>query len=432
MKTSGLFLFSVIALSGVLAYLYHAYELIFTPSLLFYDFNVYYYHAVEWLHGGSLYSTVSGFYLYTPISSVTFMPFTILSSWDAGIVFLFINVISIVILWWIILKILACYNVIIPARSSLLLLAAMFLWRPSNHNLAAGQVNIIIAVLLALAYLYYIKGRQGWSALALSTAVLIKIMPLPLILNDLTNRKSNHLVFIGLFSAFCALFIGAGLLIFGIGEHSLFLNMASKYASVNVPTYDFFHPNFPSWPVDSYGSISGLLIRILAVAGISWPAIASIGWLAIEAAAFICLTIFLYRGPQRSEWMAAGYCSTVALLLVVWTISHPTYGVFLILPLTLLYYVTGLHGLERPLFGFGVICLSLWEHILYLGHFIDGPVKSLLYIFNPVTFGYVSILAVTILVLLRLKKQYAVKNVYPSVVSAGQECQDCAGHARTN
>ncbi len=182
-------------------------------------------------------------YIYPPLLAICFVPLTILPIQTAAQLWFFINLTLYGLSLFLITQALELGSV---TKMLPLLLIAAFLFPPALFTLYKGQVNIVVLLLLALAYWLYRRRLEAAAGVALGFAVMIKILPICLLLYFLWKRKYR----LSLAGVATVLIISIlGLLIVGIGPHQTY--MMSVLPSLAGPR--------PSPGNQSLGGFLGLL-----------------------------------------------------------------------------------------------------------------------------------------------------------------------------
>lgn len=193
------------------------------PKIYSNDFNVFYHAASEVLAGRDPYQSSLGEwtpYLYPPLLAVVLAPLALLPLPAAGYVWFLINAVSTIAAGWIPAR-LACdhlrpwerrhsclHGVELEEaprdacapwfRVTLIAAASLFVVvRFAFDNFNIGQVNPLIAGLVAAHVFFYAKNRKFASALALAIAASIKLAPILFIAYHLARRRLR-------FAAACA------------------------------------------------------------------------------------------------------------------------------------------------------------------------------------------------------------------------------------
>jgi alpha-1,2-mannosyltransferase len=211
----------LIALAIVVVGFYFAKQSGDDPEVYSNDFNVFYHAAGEVLGGRDPYQRSLGEwtpYLYPPLLAVLLTPLVVLPLPVAAYVWFLINAVSTITAAWMSARLArdglvlkqtnedaraamtspAPPGFLVPLAAVSLLVVARFVL----DNLNLGQVNLLVAALVAAHVYLYSKDKKTASALALAIAASIKLTPVVLVGYHVARRRYK-------FAAAClGLFVG--------------------------------------------------------------------------------------------------------------------------------------------------------------------------------------------------------------------------------
>jgi hypothetical protein len=169
------------------------------------DFHVYYSAAQNFLSGGQVYlvsfDSGSGFYKYSPVMLLFFLPFCIFSFKAASIIYF---ILLSIIFWYAFILIRdllkLCFFRYTPRKEYVLLSLSfipvvIFL----SRELFLGNINILILMLCCLAAKRYLSGKDFAASLFISIAIIAKPYFLLLLIPLVIRRKWKALFWVVLF-----------------------------------------------------------------------------------------------------------------------------------------------------------------------------------------------------------------------------------------
>jgi hypothetical protein len=165
------------------------------------DFKVYYMAADELISGGQVYMhsfhLKSGFYKYSPVILVFFIPFCLLNLRVASVIYFTILCLAVWYFFIIIRKFLQRYFFTgrVKYENLWLSLALLCIMSHLVRELYLGNINILVVLLSSLAILSYISGKNRTGSIFLGIVILAKpyylILILPLILRKKWKALSS-------------------------------------------------------------------------------------------------------------------------------------------------------------------------------------------------------------------------------------------------
>ncbi len=188
-------------LTGVLFLLAASFVTFFQWNQLHIDATAYWRAGTQLRTGGPLYAaavaTLDKAYLYPPAFAAAFAPITLLTPLWGYAVWMALEVCFALLLARIVAALAGLGAASSDARRTALAIALAVLIVPVFDNFAEGQVNLLVALLSAIALLEAERGRNGRAAFALAAAVHIKLVPIVLAGAFLTWRRVRLLVSLG-------------------------------------------------------------------------------------------------------------------------------------------------------------------------------------------------------------------------------------------
>jgi hypothetical protein len=301
-------------------------------------------------------------------------------------------------------KVLEHYSIQVGTWERWLLVLGVFTFRPVIHNIVAGQMNILLMCLLTMLYYYmFCAPRRGTAGVLLATAGVIKLWPAVLLLLEFFCSRARGLAPRAVAAG--ALAGALSLAAFGLTQHRRFIESLRDAQGASVAPYDFFHPEFEHWP-DPRSGWSHLVTKIAVACGApdSWAPL-SMAFTGVSALLVLLVIYQLRRSKPAANddarFEAASYSALIVTVLLVSQLVQAYYIAFLLLPILLGIYVLPRDRNSRLLLLGAVAGFAGWEHVLFLGKFVSGPLLSLIYIFNPSDIGVLLFFVFTVLQLRR-------------------------------
>lgn len=119
-------------------------------------------------------------------------------------------------------------------QTKLIYLTLTLRFFPLRHNLASGQVNNFVFLLLTLAFYFDLKKKTFWSAFTLSWSILLKITPAVLILGLLIQKRFKTIIWIGIQLLIWVLLTTISL---GPGIWKQYSAITGSYSILNIDHY---------------------------------------------------------------------------------------------------------------------------------------------------------------------------------------------------
>lgn len=324
-----------------------------------YDFNSYYLSAWATQHGMNAYdfSTLQSLaaemhvpkvtdYRYPPFYTLLLLPLSFVPYPVAAILWRVLNLALILLAVWLIVKTLSLR---LDARNALVIGLIVFNFDPLVYNLAIGQINLVILILLTGAAFAWTRQRHGLGGVLLALAASIKVAPAVFLLYFLWKKGFRFVL-----SAIAATVAFAGLGFLALGEQATrtFIKVVTSFAQEDT-----------AWIGNQ--SLRGFLARIFVgdefVQAI-WPNAALERWLYYGGAAlFIALTAFILFRSRRANYFHLEFALVLITFHLISPITWVHHFVWTIYPLV----VIALACLDREnvaqtiLFGVGYLLIAL-------------------------------------------------------------------------
>jgi glycosyl transferase family 87 len=243
-----------------------------------------------------------------------------------------------------------------PRPSTVLVVfGALFLWPPVQYNLAKGQWSILVALLLAMFWHFYVRGDHRSAGASLGVASAVKLFPALLGLYLLARAPRAVLWMVITIVAVLALPL------VWMGPHTLQMFLAQSQA--NVAYWETF-------PAVTY-SIHGVFARLMV--GGQWarplveaPLIAR-GLGTFVAILLVVITTWFTRRQSNDDGLeGARFAAWVALSVVLNPLAMAHTGVVLALPIVLVAQTLASDDRVWPklAWAIGVVLVSIPGHTL--------------------------------------------------------------------
>jgi arabinofuranan 3-O-arabinosyltransferase len=162
------------------------------------DFKPVYRAALNFRQGWDIYNEhfdyVDPHYLYPPGGTLLMAPFGYLPFAPSRYLFILINIVAILIAWYLLLRL---FNYTLSSIAAPALLLAMFCTETVTNTLVFTNINGCILLLEVLFLRWLLDGRVGhqwWAGLAIGLTLVVKPVLAPLLLLPLLNRQWRALV----------------------------------------------------------------------------------------------------------------------------------------------------------------------------------------------------------------------------------------------
>jgi arabinofuranan 3-O-arabinosyltransferase len=162
------------------------------------DFKPVYRAALNFRQGWDIYNEhfdyVDPHYLYPPGGTLLMAPFGYLPFAPSRYLFILINIVAILIAWYLLLRL---FNYTLSSIAAPALLLAMFCTETVTNTLVFTNINGCILLLEVLFLRWLLDGRVGhqwWAGLAIGLTLVVKPVLGPLLLLPLLNRQWRALV----------------------------------------------------------------------------------------------------------------------------------------------------------------------------------------------------------------------------------------------
>ena len=238
----------IVAVLGLLVMWDYARVLTITNN---HDFEVYFHAAVDLREGRDIYADTVLFkraidsrtfnykaedtvwpYAYTPVVAIALLPLSYLPyAWAAG-VWTALCLFALGAGCWLILR---SQGQITPPRLALTLLL-LYGFRPAIVALRLGQIDILIFLVIALAFYWLVKGREGWAGALLGLAVAIKFFSAVLVAYLLWKRKWRPVLWAG---AAALILVAGSYAVVGFDSIPAYLDFTSLYSRGGFAAYHY-------------------------------------------------------------------------------------------------------------------------------------------------------------------------------------------------
>ena len=339
--TSSFFLFRFLIL-------HRGYEEVFSA----FDFIVYYNAAKAFLNNVDVYPE----YKYLPLSIIFVIPFAYLNFDQAFLLMCLLNLLSLFVISFLIVRILYHYNISLTFWEKSLLPFAIFVFFPVTKSFYGGQINIIILLLVTLFYYFLIKNRNLSANLSLLLATVIKVWPLILIIFCLFQRKKK---FATTFLSMLSLSFIISILLFGTHSHIRFIETLMEFQRGSTTYLNI--------------SLSSMFLRFFEFFDIPHKDIFIVIFTIFKIFLIILILYYLHvisfdgKYQTSNDWEILVFSLVITLALVFSNMTWYYYGTFLVLPYMLCIYVLKLNGVEKILISASIILFSLYPLFLPSG-----------------------------------------------------------------
>ena len=370
------------------------------------DFSPHYHAAVAFSRGESLNPYAVGF-VYFPLVIFYYLPLSHLSFYPAFFVVTLWNLLMALVTATLTTKILAHYQVRLPAAGKWLIFLAIIFFCPVTASLNSGNVDTLVACLITVSYYFLcVKEKNLYAGLSLVVATLFKIFPAFLLLFAIVKRRFRFILAFLLILALCCV-ISISLL--GVPAH---VDFVEWLLITNQSTAK-------AWGCNS--AISGIIYNSLEFFNIQGTAqnIINITWVFIRLAFVLSISGYLYQLFRRrgeafrdNEWSILSFSLFSVLMVSLPNQAWVYYTSCLVLPFILCIFCLKLSPLEKTLLALSVGFLSFNTHIDTICTLIGGVFPSLVYLVHPSVVGNLLFLAFVSLKMVRLRR----KSYYPQTI----------------
>jgi hypothetical protein len=267
---------------------------------------------------------------------------------------------------------------------------------------------------------YYFTVCRQWherAGILVAVASAIKVTPVLLAFMNPSRHAAARLIASTVAAG--AVLAALSVAVFGVDWHRDFIDAQQEIQDrdrvTNAGGLDFVDPGFSDWP-DPNASPFTILARMAAVAkSASISNALADAWNGVEVVIAVVTLALLFRAARaRSESPELPVVAFTALILLPLVASKVTWAVYaapLVLSLALFATVLRLGWLSRLVVLLSFTGFAAWEHLLYPGHLMPGPIQSIMYILNPAAIAYVLLFGVTLVLLYRLGSKPVVDEV---------------------
>lgn len=373
------------------------------------DFLPHYNAAVTFREVGIL-SPVLGesslnYFCYFPLTIFYYLPLSYLNFNSAFLAITVWNLLMALVMAIFTTKILAHYQVKLPAMGKWLIFLGIIFFCPVTASLNSGNVNILVASFITIFYFAFcVRDKNVYAGLVLVIATLFKIFPAMLLLFALAKRRFKFIVVFLLILIPCFI---ASILLLGLPAH------------IDFAEFLFFAKQGAESATRGCNSaISGIIYNSLGFFGIGGTIqnVATVTWVFIRVAFVFLVVGFLYRlfknkgvAFRDKEWSILAF-SLFSILMV----SFPNhawvyYTSCLVLPFILCIFCLKLSYLEKVILAMSVALFSFNTHIDTVCTLAGGVFPTLNYLVTPSVVGNLLFLAFVLLKMARLKREGVVR-----------------------
>ncbi len=161
------------------------------------DFTSFLISSKTMLNGGNPYYTSNKFpYVYPLTFALLLIPLTFLPYWLSVTLWYLLNLFCLITIINFIFKLIVKtkLNVQNQGKIYFFLILSIILFNIIQNNLMNGQVNIVVLALVIMFFKYNLKSREITSALFLSAAISIKLVPIIFLLYLLVRGKYKSII----------------------------------------------------------------------------------------------------------------------------------------------------------------------------------------------------------------------------------------------
>lgn len=342
------------------------------------DFTVFYYGSRHILNHENPYIQDSNYFAalpYPPFTLILFTPFSLLPYEISAKIWVLISVLAVLYIIYLLNKI---YNVSFFSPFNLLLSSLIFLSFPLKFTLGMGQVNILILLLVTLAFYFMQKNKFYYSGLFFALPFAIKFFPPLILLYFILQKKWKILL----------AFTSAIIIIIAITVIIVPLPTMLYYSQKLLPSF------FSSWKGDYYNqALTGLLMRNITDPGLRESLRVIIPFILLSIN-FFAIVKNRTKTKQRENLEIA---SLVILNVLINNFSWQHHYVFLILPFLIIIFT--LRKFRTYKFFYIPLVLS---YVLISINFKDPKILPLL-LQSHVFFGGLMLWIISIYILYKYK-----------------------------
>ncbi|SEV93310.1 glycosyltransferase family 87 protein [Halobacterium jilantaiense] len=334
-------LFASIA-GGLLVPLY--FFVLAPTTYLGWDFHAYYAAASAALTGSSFVGVDTGItgvtYVYPPPSVLVFLPLAPVENWLVAFALQsVVNVAAALGVAALVVHVVERQRGRLPSSDRLLITGCCVGSAPVAASLGLGQVDTLVALALASAFLALEYGRESAAGTLLGAAALVKMFPAALGV-WLLYRRAWRALAAATATGVTGLAVGA--VLFGVDSYRRFLTVLASRSRLDAFA-ETVSPNFFAM------SLSRPLSQLL-------PPVPPVTYIVVSV---LLVTPVLWRAANSGATVAdrlATFLAFLTAILVVSPASNTTYVLYLYFPVLCLFYLdTGRH---QPLLFAGFAALS--------------------------------------------------------------------------
>lgn len=289
------------------------------------DFEVYFRAAVDLREGRDIYAGTVPFkqavdngtfeykavdtiwpYAYTPVVAILLLPMSYLPYAWASCAWTALNVLALTLGCWLILR---SQGEVTPQRLALTLLL-LYGFRPAVVALRLGQIDMLIFLVIALAFYWLKKGRGSWAGAILGLSIAVKFFSGVLVAYLLWKRRWRPVFWAGIVAL--GLVVGSYAVV-GFDSIPAYLDFTSLYSTGGFVAYPY-HMCFNAFFTRALKD--NLFVR--PVWGLSLPGLAD-GLTVLCSAVVVVISAWVTwgTGPSRGKRFDAEFALVLTATLLV-------------------------------------------------------------------------------------------------------------------
>ena len=277
------------------------------------DFSVYYSSAKTMFSSDmSLHN-----YLYPPISLVVFFPFVLFPYVTAGKIWTIVSLMSLLISLWTFLKLYNEHKNIYVILIAGILVSNFF---PVKFTLGMGQINIIILLILTIAYSAIVQNKSRLCGVLFGVSLTLKYFPLFIPIYFIVRKKWTLLLVL----------LMTVLSLFGIGVVFFTPAVSIHFVEQTLPVLT------SSLKTDYYNqALSGFLLRTFSLSSLEY----NIVRIFVSILMIICTVWVIAKKQFDKKFQLLEVSTFITLSLLLNTFSWQHHFVLLLLPLGVTYFL---------------------------------------------------------------------------------------------
>lgn len=287
-------------------------------------------------HGG-------GEYVYPPIAVLAFLPYTVLGTITSSfIVHTLFNLVMLGVLALVTIREIERLGVPLTDADRSLIIAFATISLYPLISIGLGQIDPLIAVIIALVFITIERGRGSLAGVLLAVATVFKLFPAALVVWPLIRRRWSAT---GTLLASVGIAALASILAFGFDTNRLFVEFILHERSRLVAFAEGVSPNF--FAVTLIRPISAML-----------PDVTPVAYLIISISIVVPPLVYIYRRSSTRLDHHIAYLATLIAVLIALPSTNLNHFIYLYFPLVVLLY-TLTDGRAKRLLAAGTIVLLI-------------------------------------------------------------------------